>query len=143
MKQSLLHVVLVGLDHLFDHLAAHGTGLTAGQVAVVAVLQVDANLSGGPSNILKPLYMGLCRLVFDDFRSFTNEFIVYMNCLLVGDFTTGINHNTGRISFRLDNNAVNEGSQYLLAKLSDFSVSFRKSEKLVVCCFRCIHILIL
>ena len=40
----LLHVVLVRLDHLLDHLAAHRTGLLAGQVAVVALLQVDAHL---------------------------------------------------------------------------------------------------
>ena len=40
----LLHAVLVGLDHLLDHLAAHGAGLPAGQVAVVALLQVDAHL---------------------------------------------------------------------------------------------------
>ena len=31
--------------HLLDHLAAHAAGLTRGQVAVVAVLQVDANHS--------------------------------------------------------------------------------------------------
>ena len=30
--------------HLLDHLAAHGTGLAAGQVAVVALLQIDAHL---------------------------------------------------------------------------------------------------
>ena len=30
--------------HFLDHLAADGTGLAAGQVAVVALLQVDANL---------------------------------------------------------------------------------------------------
>ena len=40
----LLQVALVGLDHLLDHLAADGTGLAGGQVAVVAFLQVDANL---------------------------------------------------------------------------------------------------
>ena len=38
------HIVLVGLDHLLHHLAAHGTGLLAGQVAVVALLQVDTDL---------------------------------------------------------------------------------------------------
>ena len=32
--------------HLLDHLAAHGTGLLAGQVAVVALLQVDTHLVG-------------------------------------------------------------------------------------------------
>ena len=42
---SLLHVILVGLDHLLDHLAADGAGLTTGQITVVAVLQVDTNLS--------------------------------------------------------------------------------------------------
>jgi len=107
---ALLQAVFVSLYHLLDHLATDGACLTAGEITVVTVLQVDTNLSGGPSNILKPLYMGLCRLVFDDFRPFTNEFIVYMNCLLVGDFTTGIDYNTGRISFRFYNNAVNEGS---------------------------------
>jgi len=30
--------------HLLDHLAAHGAGLAAGQVTVVAVLQVHADL---------------------------------------------------------------------------------------------------
>ena len=39
-----LQVLLVGLDHLLDHLAADGTGLPGGQVAVVALLQVDAHL---------------------------------------------------------------------------------------------------
>jgi hypothetical protein len=32
---------------LFDHLAADGTGLTAGQFAVVTVLQVDADFRSG------------------------------------------------------------------------------------------------
>ena len=40
----LLQVLLVGLDHFLDHLAAHAARLTRGQVAVVALLQVDANL---------------------------------------------------------------------------------------------------
>ena len=39
-----LQILLVGLDHLLDHLAAYAAGLTRGQVAVVAVLQVDTNL---------------------------------------------------------------------------------------------------
>ena len=39
-----LQVLLVGLDHLLDHLAADRAGLAAGQVAVIAVLQVDAHL---------------------------------------------------------------------------------------------------
>ena len=44
LSHSALQALLVGLDHLLDHLAAHGTGLTGGQVAVVALLEVDANL---------------------------------------------------------------------------------------------------
>ena len=31
-------------QHFLDHLAAHAARLTGGQVAVVALLQVDANL---------------------------------------------------------------------------------------------------
>ena len=33
--------------HLLDHLAAHGAGLPGGQVAVVAVLQIHADLGSG------------------------------------------------------------------------------------------------
>ena len=39
----LFHAIFISLDHLLDHLAAHGTGLTAGEVAIVALLQVDAH----------------------------------------------------------------------------------------------------
>ena len=41
---ALLHPLLVGLNHFLDHLAADGAGLAGGQVTVVAVLQVHANL---------------------------------------------------------------------------------------------------
>ena len=37
-------ILLVGFDHLLDHLAADRARLAGGQVAVVALLQVDANL---------------------------------------------------------------------------------------------------
>ena len=40
---ELLHIALVGLDHLLDHLAADGAGFAGGQVTVVTVGQVDAN----------------------------------------------------------------------------------------------------
>lgn len=43
-KKPFLQVLLVALDHLFDHLAADGTGLAGGQIAVVALLEVDADL---------------------------------------------------------------------------------------------------
>ncbi len=42
--EGLLQAVLVGLDHFLDHLAADGAGLLAGQFAVVALLEVDADL---------------------------------------------------------------------------------------------------
>ncbi len=44
-RPSALQILLVGLDHLLDHLAAHGAGLAAGQVSVVALLQIDTHLS--------------------------------------------------------------------------------------------------
>ena len=40
----LLYAILVGFDHLLDHLAADGAGLTAGEIAVVTVFQVNADL---------------------------------------------------------------------------------------------------
>ena len=43
-EKDLLQVALVGLDHFLDHLAADGAGFAGGQVAVIAVLQVDADL---------------------------------------------------------------------------------------------------
>ena len=44
VQAPALQALLVGLDHLLDHLAADGTGLAGGQVAVVALLEVDADL---------------------------------------------------------------------------------------------------
>ena len=48
-----LQVLLVALDHLLDHLAADGTGLARGEIAVVALLEVDANLPWCTPVILK------------------------------------------------------------------------------------------
>ena len=45
--RCLFQALLVSLHHLLDHLATDGTGLLGGQVAVVALLQVDAHLVGG------------------------------------------------------------------------------------------------
>ena len=39
--------------HLLDHLAADGTGLAGGQIAVVALLEVDADLPWCTPSILK------------------------------------------------------------------------------------------
>ena len=38
-----LQVLLVALDHLLDHLAADRAGLAGSEVAVVALLEVDAD----------------------------------------------------------------------------------------------------
>ena len=43
-SSGTLQRLLVGLDHLLDHLAADRTGLAGGQIAVVAFLQVHADL---------------------------------------------------------------------------------------------------
>ncbi len=52
----LLYAILVGFDHLLDHLAADGAGLTAGEIAVVTVFQVNADLSSGLH--LEPIHGG-------------------------------------------------------------------------------------
>ena len=57
LGEEWLHILLVGLDHLLDHLAADGARLAAGQVTVVAVLQVHADLRGGLH--LKLIHSGL------------------------------------------------------------------------------------
>ena len=49
---GLLQTLFVSFDHLLDHLAADGAGLTGGQVTVVAVLQVDTNLPWCPFYIV-------------------------------------------------------------------------------------------
>jgi len=55
-KKSL-QVLLVALNHLLDHLAADGTGLARGEIAVIALLEVDANLPWCTPVILKmPIY---------------------------------------------------------------------------------------
>lgn len=43
-KEPFLQVLLVALDHLFNHLAADRASLAGGQIAVVALLEVDADL---------------------------------------------------------------------------------------------------
>ena len=43
-RRRLFHAVFISLDHLLDHLAADGTGLAAREVAVVALLQIHADL---------------------------------------------------------------------------------------------------
>ena len=50
--KGLLQALLVGLNHLLDHLAADGAGFPGGQMTVVAVGQVDADLPWCPFYIL-------------------------------------------------------------------------------------------
>ena len=52
-KEPFLQVLLVALDHLLDHLAADRAGLAGGQIAVVALLEVDADLPWCTPSILK------------------------------------------------------------------------------------------
>ena len=54
----LLHGVLVGLDHLLDHLTAYGAGLLRGEVTVVTLLEVYTNFVC--SFHLKSLHCFLC-----------------------------------------------------------------------------------
>ena len=54
----LLQTLLVSLDHLLDHLAAHGACLTGGQVAVVAIGQVDTHFPWCHFYILNPKIWG-------------------------------------------------------------------------------------
>ena len=54
-KKPFLQVLLVALDHLLTHLAADRAGLAGGQIAVVALLEVDADLPWCTPNILKCL----------------------------------------------------------------------------------------
>ena len=56
-----LHVALVGLDHLLDHLAADGAGFAGGQVAVVAVLEIDTDLLWCSFTILKEKKSCICK----------------------------------------------------------------------------------
>ena len=45
-EENLFDRIFVRFDHLLDHLATDRTGLSGGQVAIVALLQVNANLVG-------------------------------------------------------------------------------------------------
>ena len=103
---DLLHAIFVGLDHLLDHLATNGTCLTAGKITIIAVLQVNTNLSGGPLTILKSVFSALCRLIFYNFRPFAYKLIVDVYGLLIGDFSPGCDNCAGRITLGLDFYAV-------------------------------------
>jgi hypothetical protein len=70
IESRLLHAVFVCLDHLLDHLAADRAGLTAGELTVITVLQVDADFGGGPATILKSPCFAVRRACWRWFRAF-------------------------------------------------------------------------
>ena len=43
-RRRLLHAVFIRLNHTLYHLASDGAGLTAGELTVITVLQVDTDL---------------------------------------------------------------------------------------------------
>ncbi len=78
MSVQILQVLLVSLDHLLDHLAADGTGFPGGQVAVVALLQVDANFPWCSFSILNVFLsrnlMGSIQLCYAEFVASSKVF---------------------------------------------------------------------
>ena len=113
---GLLQTLLVSLDHLLDHLAADGAGLTGGQVTVVAVGQVDTDLPW----CLFYLLNSLCKRSVGDFHTrrnhisnrfvhnFTNELVKDPDALLIaGIFTRHLLISFWEYFFT-DFNAVNE-----------------------------------
>ena len=54
--------------NLIDHLTADGTGLTAGELAVIAVLQVDTDFSCCIFYILKSNYHNIFNIIQSPFK---------------------------------------------------------------------------
>ena len=77
---------------LLDHLAAHGTGLTAGEVAIVALLQVDAHFLSSLHLELVHSFPGLGNVQFVavfhsdslPFRFFSRVFSAVIGCAETG-----------------------------------------------------------
>ena len=72
-KEPFLQVLLVALDHLLDHLAADGTGLAGGQIAVVALLEVDTDLPWCTPSISKSPFANVFALQKGGKGSLRNE----------------------------------------------------------------------
>ena len=98
MGYRLLQPLLVSLNHLLDHLAADGAGFPGGQMTVVTVGQVDANLPWCPFYILKWGLGGFLsgRSKFPDaFRdNLTDELVEDPNALLITGILPGHLHIT-------------------------------------------------
>ena len=67
---------------MFDHLAADGTGLAGGQVAVVALLEVDADLAGGFHLELVHGRAGLGNVELIGILAGHNDFLLLFECLV-------------------------------------------------------------
>lgn len=46
LRVAALYGVFIGFDHLFYHLTANGACFLGGEVAVITLLEVDADFSG-------------------------------------------------------------------------------------------------
>ena len=82
-KKPFLQVLLVALDHLFDHLAADRAGLAGGQIAVVALLEVDADLAGGFHLELVHSGLGLGDVELVAVLAGHNDFLLFLQLFLV------------------------------------------------------------
>ena len=69
--------------YMFDHLAANGPGLTAGQIAIVALLEVDADLAGGFHLELVHSGLGLGDVELVAVLAGHNDFLLFLQLFLV------------------------------------------------------------
>ena len=79
----LFHAVFISLDHLLDHLSADRTGLAGGQIAVVALLEVDADLAGGFHLELVHSGLGLGDVELVAVLAGHNDFLLFLQLFLV------------------------------------------------------------
>ena len=113
--------------HLLDHLAAHGTGLTGAQIAVVALLEVDADLPWCASSILSWLLLGT---FFAVFGQFSDEFVENPHTLPVGlvgpggDLVSAVFVHLGT-----DLNALHKGQQGIPVQLLQVGVLLGQLKK--------------
>ena len=105
--------------HLLDHLAADGAGFAGGQVAVVALLEVDADLPWCPFYLLN-FPCGVGSFGFQNGRShltdgfvpnFADELVEDPNALLILGILPGHLLIPFWQDFFTDLNAVNEGNK--------------------------------
>lgn len=68
---------------MFDHLAADRAGLAGGQIAVVALLEVDADLAGGFHLELVHSGLGLGDVELVAVLAGHNDFLLFLQLFLV------------------------------------------------------------